>query len=120
MNLLINFILERLSRMGEIPLCNGVASRAPHFYGYCFPLCYRCTFFFILFLLTLMLFYRYQVKIPWYVIMIAMVFMIVDGGLQTFFGIMSTNIRRSITGGMFGFAIGAMVTRIFLYLDTKS
>lgn len=117
---LINFIIERFSHFGEIPLCNGIASRAPHIFGFCFPLCYRCTFIVLLFFITLFILYKYKKKLPWSLIIIAMMIMIVDGGLQTFFGIMSTNLRRSLTGGLFGVALGAVVTRIYMYLDQES
>lgn len=45
--------------------------------------------------------------------------MIFDGGIQTFFGIISTNVRRSITGGLFGFGIGAFLSKLYMYLDEK-
>lgn len=117
---LINYIIERFSRFGEIPLCNGMASRAPHIFGFCFPLCYRCTFIALFFFITLFILYQYKKKLPWYFIIIAVLIMTIDGGLQTFFGIMSTNLRRSLTGGLFGIALGAFVTRLYLYLDQES
>ena len=50
-------------------------------------------------------------------IVLGVIVMTIDGGLQTFFGIMSTNLRRSLTGGLFGIALGGFVTRLFLQLD---
>lgn len=49
-----------------------------------------------------------------------MVPMVVDGSLQTFFGIMSTNFRRSLTGGLFGFGLGSIIGDMYRYLDTRT
>ncbi len=46
--------------------------------------------------------------------------MIVDGGLQTFFGIMSNNWRRAITGGIFGFGLAGMIALLYMYLDERT
>lgn len=120
MDKLIAFILERLSHFGEVPLCNGVASRAPRIFGFCFPLCYRCTFIFIGFLLTLYICHRYKKIIPIYLAIICLFPMIIDGSLQTFFGMMSTNLRRTLTGGLFGIAAGVIVSHIYGYIDKNT
>ena len=117
MNQLIKFIIERLSHFGEIPLCNGIASRALHIGGFCFPLCYRCTFILIFFAICMVIFYRRQVRMPYMLIVICMIPMIVDGSIQTFFAVISTNLKRAITGGLFGIGLAAWMTRLFLYLD---
>ncbi|MFR7590457.1 MAG: DUF2085 domain-containing protein [Longibaculum sp.] len=114
---LINLFWERLLHFGSVPLCNGIASRAPHILGVCFPLCYRCTFIFLLFIVTFIFCYKKHIKLPWWMIVLGVIVMTIDGGLQTFFGIMSTNLRRSLTGGLFGIALGGFVTRLFLQLD---
>ena len=49
-------------------MCNGIAERAPHILGFCFPLCYRCTFIVILFIMTLYIAYKHKKTIPLYVI----------------------------------------------------
>lgn len=46
--------------------------------------------------------------------------MIVDGGLQTFFGIMSNNWRRAITGGIFDFGLAGMIALLYMYLDERT
>ena len=60
MSSLIDFIYQRLSQFGSIPMCNGIAERAPHILGFCFPLCYRCTFIVILFIMTLYIAYKHK------------------------------------------------------------
>ena len=100
-------------------MCNGIAERAPHIFGFCFPLCYRCTFVVILFSITLYISYKYKRSIPIYVIILCMLPMIIDGSLQTFFGIMSHNFRRALTGALFGFALGMLVTKAYIYIDKK-
>lgn len=120
MDSFIQFILERLSQFGKIPLCNGIASRAPNLFGFCFPLCYRCTFLFLGFFIALVVCYRYKKTIPIMLSIICLLPMIIDGGLQTFFGIMSTNLRRTLTGGLFGVAMGIIVARIYVYIDQKN
>ncbi|MEG0365834.1 MAG: DUF2085 domain-containing protein [Coprobacillus sp.] len=119
MNNLFDFILYRLAHLGEIPLCNGNASRAPFIFGYCFPLCYRCTFVVICFLITLYLCYRYQSDLKLGMLLLCLVPMILDGCIQTFWGIESTNLRRAITGGLFGYALGAIVYKILKYVNER-
>jgi uncharacterized membrane protein len=43
--------------------------------------------------------------------------LIIDGVLQTFFNILSNNIRRSITGMLFGIALAIIINRIFKIID---
>jgi len=113
MNKFIEFILFRLSHIGEIPLCNGISSRAPHIFGFCFPLCYRCTFIIIGFLITLWIFSQRKIKIHWMILILCMLPMLIDGSIQTFLGVISTNLRRTITGGMFGFGLGAGLSQLY-------
>jgi len=117
MSQLINLLIKRFSLIGKVPLCNGIPSRAPHFFGFCFPLCYRCLSFVVMFVLVLYWGHKKHQQYPWYVIIILLIPMIVDGCLQTFFGIESTNIRRIITGGMFGIGLGLFTTKLFIIVD---
>lgn len=43
--------------------------------------------------------------------------MIIDGGLQTFLGVMSNNVNRSITGLFFGVGLALCVRKISLKID---
>lgn len=119
MSSLIDFIYQRLSQFGSIPMCNGIAERAPHILGFCFPLCYRCTFIVILFIMTLYIAYKHKKTIPLYVIFLCMLPMIIDGSLQTFWGMMSNNLRRALTGAVFWYALGMLVTKAYIYIDKK-
>ena len=119
MNSFFQLLWQRIMNIGKIPLCNGLASRAPHFFGICFPLCYRCLFIVLGCFITLIICYRKKVKISLWIILLCVIPMIFDGGIQTFFGIISTNVRRSITGGLFGFGIGAFLSKLYMYLDKK-
>lgn len=119
MNEIIDFICQRLSQFGNIPICNGIAERAPHIFGFCFPLCYRCTFIVIMFLITLYMSYKYKKTLPIMIIILCMLPMIIDGSLQTFWGIMSNNLRRAFTGAVFGFALGLLVTKAYIYIDKE-
>jgi uncharacterized membrane protein len=46
--------------------------------------------------------------------------MIIDGSLQTFFGIESTNLRRMITGTIFGIGLGGLICYIYTWIDMRS
>lgn len=115
---MIEWLLKRLLLFGKAPLCNGIASRAPHILGFCFPLCYRCTFLLLSFCITFLIIYKKE-KINIKNVYFLFLPLIVDGFLQTFAGIESTNMRRSITGILFGFALAIVIKKIFIYLDKR-
>lgn len=115
---MIREIIKRLLLLGKIPLCNGIADRAPNILGICFPLCYRCTFVIISFFITLFLIYKKEISIKY--IWLLLLPLIIDGCLQTFLMIESHNIRRSITGMLFGIAMAFIVKRIYNYIDKKT
>ena len=58
-------------------------------------------FILMFFAICMVIFYRRQVRMPYMLIVICMIPMIVDGSLQTFFAVISTNLKRAITGGTF-------------------
>ncbi|WP_028042808.1 DUF2085 domain-containing protein [Candidatus Stoquefichus massiliensis] len=120
MSKIIAFLVYRFSHIGEIPICNGIAERAPHFMGYCFLLCYRCTFIILAFLITLLIFYHKKVKLPIWLLILCMVPMIVDGSLQTFFGVMSENWRRALTGSFFGFGLAGLIAILYMHMDERT
>lgn len=120
MNRIFEFLIFRFSHIGEIPICNGIAERAPHIMGYCFVLCYRCTFIILAFLIALLIFYRKKIKLPLWILVICMIPMIVDGSLQTFFGIMSENWRRALTGGFFGVGLAGLIAIVYIRMDERT
>lgn len=98
-----------VSRIGKEPLCNGRAERAPHIFGKCFILCWRCTSLIASMLLCCCFCYVFngslQVELEahdvvYIVILILPTF--IDGILQYLFHIESTNLRRVVFGGVSG------------------
>lgn len=116
---MMNLIIDRFKHIGEIPLCNGISSRAPHIFGFSFPLCYRCSAFIIAFLCTLYYGRHHQRRYNLWVYVLCLLPMIIDGCLQTFWYVESTNLRRVLTGSLFGYGIGMLVTYLFQLIDRK-
>lgn len=88
--------------------CHGLDSRSFHYKGKKFPLCARCTgeLVGILAALASIAF----VRPPLWVLAVLMVPMVLDGGIQMFTPYESGNLRRLITGMLFGFGL----TQLFL------
>lgn len=88
--------------------CHGLDSRSFHYKGQKFPLCARCTgeLLGIFAALGSVAF----VRPPLWGLLVLMVPMVLDGGIQMFTSYESGNIRRLITGTLFGFAL----TDVFL------
>ena len=116
---IIQILLKRLTFIGKIPLCNGIARRAPHIFGFCFPLCYRCTAIFIAFFLILRVCYKRKYECPYWICALGLIPIWIDGGIQTFMGIETTNMARVITGGFFGAMLGAFIARLYLRIDER-
>ena len=112
----MDVIWQRILLIGIVPLCNGIASRAPHFFGYCFILCYRCTFILVFGIGTLWYLKKKTVSSIKY-IWILLIPMIIDGSLQTFMDIPSTNFRRTLTGAVFGIGIGYIIKYLWQKVD---
>lgn len=107
--LLWDKIEYRMSFFSIKPLCNLKEERALHIGNFVFPLCFRCMFIFIFFILSFLIFIKSKIKINKYLFIISLIIlipMIIDGSIQTFFSIESTNVRRSITGSLFGLGLG--------------
>ena len=65
-------------------------------------------------------FYKKKIKVKNKFFVLCFIPMIIDGCLQTFLGIESTNLRRVLTGGLFGLALGVVVSQCYLFIDEKS
>jgi uncharacterized membrane protein len=106
-------------RFGKAPLCNGREETTFEVFGFRFILCYRCTFIIIglilsVFLLERIFYFRslsrkYQV----FLIILFLSFTVIDGVIQYFLGIESSNFRRITTGFLAGVGFGLMVEIIF-------
>lgn len=101
-----------VSRIGKEPLCNGRAERAPHIFGKCFILCWRCTSLIASMLLCSCFYYVFNGSLyveletrdmVYSVILIFPTF--IDGVLQYAFHIESTNLRRAVFGGISGIGL---------------
>ena len=96
-----------------------MSDRAPHIFGYCFILCYRCTFFLVGAILGLAISSRIERETKkykgLYTILVSVILflpLLIDGLLQYFFGIESNNIRRAITGFLGG--IGSVFLSVYI------
>lgn len=117
---IINIIVERLLKIGKIPICNGISSRAFHIGEFCFLLCYRCTFVVLFFFISLFVTNKLKKTYPTVLMVAIMIPMVIDGGLQKFFGILSTNMRRSLTGALFGIGMGYWIGQLNRWIDERS
>ena len=84
--------------------CHQIYERSFSLRNYQLPLCARCTGILCGYILAIvLLLLRFKVK--FYMCVVMVVPLVLDGSLQYFFKIMSNNIRRFITGILFGFGI---------------
>lgn len=107
--------IHKLTRnLGKIPMCNKKADRAPYICGRCFLLCWRCTMVMFFSIISTIILYNIDLsvalsgvfRLAGSVLVLPMIF---DGSIQYFTKRDSTNIRRAITGGLFGIGI-AIIT----------
>ena len=104
---MIKLIKRYLSYLGKVPLCNKNKCKAPQVFGYCFILCWRC-----LGLLSggVMGSLLYNMNIlnqknnMFFISILSMPFLI-DIVVQFVSKNKSTNIRRVLTGVLFGIAL---------------
>ena len=118
--LLWDKIAYRVSFFANKPLCNLREDRALHIGNFVFTLCFRCMFIFIFFISSFILFIKKKVKFNKMLFLISFLIlipMIIDGSVQTFLSVESTNLRRSITGSLFGLGLGYICYYLsFLFL----
>ena len=124
--------------MGQFPICNHKKETAPKFFGKAFPLCWRCSGVFLAFLVMGILnligvfdprgirqisaqarllgsllagINSEPIHVKFGVLLC--VPMAIDGGIQYFFNIRSNNIRRFLSGFLFGIGAAQIVLFIF-------
>jgi uncharacterized membrane protein len=106
---------NRLSKIGEAPLCNGRAETTFEIFGFTFIFCYRCTFIILGMVLTVIILPKIltfrNLPRPLQFLLIALLISLtmIDGVRQYFYGIESTNLRRIITGFLTGIGLGMFV-----------
>jgi uncharacterized membrane protein len=97
-NKLIMIFVQRIKLFGRLPLCNMHYERAPHLGHFCFPLCWRCSS--ILMGIIIGKLVHFDINI--YYACLLQIPIIIDGYLQYKHVIVSTNIRRIVTGFLSG------------------
>ena len=84
--------------------CHQLPERSFFINGYQLPFCARCTGIFCGFILAI-IFLLLGLNIPLGICLLMPMPLIIDGTVQLFFSKLSNNIRRFITGVLFGVAV---------------
>lgn len=112
-----------VSRLGNAPLCNGRADRAPHICGKCFILCWRCTSLIFTMLLCSFLCWVFtgdsslELKPQGIVYALVLIFpTAADGVLQYAFHIESTNLRRIVFGVISGIGLWLLASWLEVFI----
>ncbi len=97
------------------PICNRKPECAPNIMGHTFLLCWRCSMVIVGIIVTLIAIqlkqtFILQKNIIWGITL--MFPMIIDGNLQYLKGIPSTNLRRAMTGFLFGVGVTIIINVI--------
>ncbi len=95
--------------------CHQKPERSFFINGYQFPLCARCTGVLIGYLCSFFLLI-FNCVINYLVCLLFLVPLILDGGIQLLFNILSNNTRRFITGMIFGIGFIQVIVNVVLYL----
>ena len=93
--------IEFKSKFGKTTFCNNKPERAPHIGGFCFPICWRCLSLYLGATVAYLITSKYEFVPSMKLILISIIGIlptVVDGVMQYYFGIESTNARRIITG----------------------
>jgi uncharacterized membrane protein len=100
-------VANRLKCLGKAPLCNMKAERGLRYGHFVFPLCARCTGLVGGALVRACLVAAGSlINLPPLAVVLLVVPLSLDAGLQYMFGLVSTNHRRIITGFLGGFGLG--------------
>lgn len=110
------WLMDIVQMIGKVPLCNKIPERAPHIFGHCFILCYRCTFILLGFFITLYII-KNRLNLKMHKIWVLFLPMILDGSLQTITTYESSNPKRILTGLLFGIALAYLVKWFWQKLD---
>lgn len=95
--------------------CHCLDSRSFHYRGTKFPICARCTGELVGIIVGVILWFI--VRLPLYLYVILLVPMIVDGCIQMFSSYESSNLKRFLTGLLFGYGIISLfiISNLFVY-----
>lgn len=113
-------MLKRLQKiLKSIFNCHQIPERSFFVAGHQFPICARCTGILLGFM-AFPLFLFFKIEMPVLLSIIFMIPLILDGGIQLVFCIMSNNIRRFITGVIFslGFLNTAIIVLKYFFFSS--
>lgn len=95
--------------------CHQIPERSFFIRGYQLPLCARCTGIAMGHATSLLLCVLHVI-LPLWVSLLMLIPLIVDGGVQLLFFVMSNNARRFVTGMLYGVGSIQIMASIVLYL----
>ena len=116
---MIRFFKKTFDIFGKMPLCNLKVERGFYIGSFCFPLCVRCTAIIVGILIpviaNIFLCKKQKARLLylWFMLIIPC---LIDGVLQYFFYIESTNLRRFVLGLLSGLGIGKIILFLKEYL----
>ena len=93
--------------------CHQIPERSFFMCGHQFPLCARCTGILIGYIFSLLLL-LVGYSMPSLICVLFLIPLILDGGIQLLYHIMSNNIRRLITGIFFGIGLIQLVMNFLI------
>lgn len=94
--------------------CHGMPSRSFYIKGKKFPICSRCTGELVGIIISFCFYKVYKFKII--TLIIFMIPMILDGGVQLVTNYESNNTKRFLTGFLFGYSLGSLFLRSTIYM----
>ena len=100
-----------LMKLGHIYGCHQIPERSFTVSNRQFPVCARCTGILVGQIAGLIMFVM-RINLPWYLVVLFFCIMLIDWSLQFFKVLMSTNIRRFISGTLCG--IGLISTYVWV------
>ena len=120
--LILNFIKDRISSFGDLPLCNLVKERGFFIGEFCFPFCVRCTAIILCTITTIIIIQVLKIRLNKRAILFGIISLLpclIDGLMQYCFGIESTNVRRLITGIFCGIGTGVLICYFYDFFIKK-
>lgn len=102
--------------MNRFPICNHKKETAPQFFGKTFVFCWRCSGVYLAFLVMAILRLAgiIHCRNSGFLMGITLCIpMSIDGGIQYFFKVSSNNIRRGLTGFLFGVGLAMVIFCIY-------
>ena len=94
--------------------CHQLPERSFFICKYQFPLCARCTGVLAGYIIAFLLL-CFGIYIPMALCLVFLLPLVLDGGIQLIFNIMSNNIRRFLTGVIFGIGFIQIFTNAFIF-----